>query len=56
MDKDGGYAAVREMFKAGNDKGSVHIVPDAGHHVYLDNPSETNRIVNEAIMAIDKAG
>ena len=52
IDKEGGHVAVKELKKAGNQKATVHIVPDAGHHVYLDNPTETNRIMGEAIKAI----
>jgi cardiolipin-specific phospholipase len=52
MDKDGGHAAVKELQKAGNDGAVVHIVPKAGHHVYLDNPTDTNQLVGEAIKAI----
>jgi cardiolipin-specific phospholipase len=54
MDVDGGHASVKELNKAGNDKAKVHIVPTAGHHVYLDNPEETNRIIDEAIKAVPR--
>ena len=52
MDVEGGRTSAEELRKAGNEHASVHIVPKAGHHVYLDNPEDTNRIVDEAIKAI----
>ncbi|KAK4683550.1 cardiolipin-specific phospholipase, partial [Tremellales sp. Uapishka_1] len=52
MDMKGGHASVVELNKAGNTKARVHVVPKAGHHVYLDNPDETNRIIQEAIQSI----
>ena len=56
MDVDGGHASVEELRKAGNNKATVHIVPKAGHHVYLDNPESTNRIIDEAIKAMPRVG
>ena len=56
MDVDGGHASVEELRKAGNDQAKVHVVPDAGHHVYLDNSDETNRIIDEAIKALPRVG
>jgi cardiolipin-specific phospholipase len=52
MDVDGGHASVKELSAAGNSKGVVHVVPKAGHHLYLDNPEVTNRLIDEAIKAI----
>jgi len=54
MDVDGGHASVEELRKAGNDKGSVHVVPKAGHHLYLDNPGVTNRLIASAINALPR--
>jgi cardiolipin-specific phospholipase len=54
MDVDGGHASVKELSSAGNDRANVHVVPKAGHHVYLDNPEETNRIIDEAIKALPR--
>lgn len=54
MDVDGGHAALDALKKAGNEKSSVHIVKKAGHHVYLDNPEDTNRIIGEAIRALPR--
>ncbi|KAK8849446.1 hypothetical protein IAR55_004779 [Kwoniella newhampshirensis] len=55
MDVDGGRASVEALKKAGNDNASIHVVPKAGHHLYLDNPEFTNRILDEAIKAIPKS-
>ncbi|ORX38070.1 Alpha/Beta hydrolase protein [Kockovaella imperatae] len=54
MDVDGGKASVEALTKAGNKNGSVHVVEKAGHHVYLDNAEETNRIIREAIASLPK--
>jgi cardiolipin-specific phospholipase len=52
MDLDGGKASVRALEKAGNNDASVHVVAKAGHHVYLDNPDDTNKIIGDAIRAV----
>ncbi|WWD20070.1 hypothetical protein CI109_104544 [Kwoniella shandongensis] len=52
MDVDGGHASVEALKKAGNQKASVHVIPKAGHHLYLDNPEVTNKILDQAIKAI----
>lgn len=54
MDVDGGRASLKILKEAGNTGSSVHVVPGAGHHVYLDNSEETNRLIGEAIRAIPK--
>jgi cardiolipin-specific phospholipase len=54
MDVQGGHASAAELKKAGNDQCAVHVVKNAGHHVYLDNPDDTNRIIGDAIKAIPK--
>jgi len=54
MDVDGGHASVEELRKAGNGKAAVHVVPKAGHHLYLDNPEVTNRLIANAINALPK--
>lgn len=54
MDADGGRASVEELKKAGNEHGNVHVVPKAGHHLYLDNPEESNRLIDAAIRALPK--
>ncbi|KAL7424896.1 hypothetical protein Q5752_000582 [Cryptotrichosporon argae] len=50
MDVEGGRASARRLAKAGNDKAKVYVVPGAGHHLYLDNPDFTNKVVREAIV------
>jgi cardiolipin-specific phospholipase len=54
MDVEGGRASVKELNKAGNRNANVHVVPKAGHHVYLDNPERTNQLIGEAIKALPK--
>ncbi|WVQ75218.1 hypothetical protein IAR50_004830 [Cryptococcus sp. DSM 104548] len=49
MDVQGGYDSKKALAEAGNDKCDVHVVPKAGHHLYLDNPEVSNRILREAI-------
>lgn len=46
MDVSGGIEAVSEIKKAtGSDNIPLHIVRDAGHHIYLDNPTDFNNLV-----------
>jgi len=45
MDPNGGYESVRRLKSAGNHEAKTYIVPNAGHHVYLDNPSATNALL-----------
>jgi cardiolipin-specific phospholipase len=54
MDVDGGRASVEALKKAGNEKCSVHVVPKAGHHLYLDNPEVTNRLIDQAIKGLPR--
>ncbi|ORY35011.1 Alpha/Beta hydrolase protein [Naematelia encephala] len=54
MDVDGGRASLKVLKEAGNDNCSVHVVPNAGHHLYLDNPEFSNRVIGEAIQALPK--
>ncbi|ODO00612.1 cardiolipin-specific phospholipase [Cryptococcus wingfieldii CBS 7118] len=49
MDVQGGYDSKKLLAEAGNEKCEVHVVPKAGHHLYLDNPEVSNRILREAI-------
>lgn len=51
MDKAGGKMAVERMKQSGNSNGRVFVVKNAGHHVYLDNPAATNKIMRDAIYA-----
>ena len=52
MDVEGGKASAEALKKAGNDKTKVHVVPNAGHHLYLDNPEHSNKLMDEAIKAV----
>ena len=54
MDVDGGHASVEELRKAGNNMAKVQVVPKAGHHVYLDNPEDTNKMLDAAIKALPR--
>jgi len=51
MDPEGGVKAVENMRQAGNRNGRVHIVPGAGHHVYLDNAPALNELL---VKELDK--
>lgn len=55
MDVQGGRVSATALAKAGNSNCSVHVVPEAGHHLYLDNPEVSNRLLDEAIRAVPKA-
>lgn len=55
MDVQGGHDSAAALAKAGNSNCSVHVVPDAGHHLYLDNPEVSNKLLDEAIRAVPKA-
>ncbi|OWZ68336.1 hypothetical protein AYX15_00748 [Cryptococcus neoformans] len=55
MDVQGGRDSATALAKAGNSNCSVHVVPEAGHHLYLDNPEVSNRLLDEAIRAVPKA-
>ncbi|KIR29587.1 cardiolipin-specific phospholipase [Cryptococcus deuterogattii LA55] len=54
MDVQGGHDSAAALAKAGNNNCSVHVVPDAGHHLYLDNPEVSNKLLDEAIRAVPK--
>ncbi|KZP24586.1 alpha beta-hydrolase [Athelia psychrophila] len=45
MDPEGGAKAVENLRLAGNGQGRMYIVPNAGHHVYLDNVKATNDLM-----------
>lgn len=54
MDVEGGRSSVKELKQAGNENAEVHVIPKAGHHLYLDNPDETNRLLDRAIKALPR--
>ncbi|KAF8529215.1 alpha/beta-hydrolase [Hysterangium stoloniferum] len=45
MDPVGGLKAVENLRAAGNDNAETVIIPGAGHHVYLDNPTAVNELL-----------
>ncbi len=48
MDKSGGEEGSEILRKLGH-KSSVHVVPDAGHNIFLDNPQDFNRVIIEEL-------
>jgi cardiolipin-specific phospholipase len=54
MDVEGGRAAQKVLAEAGNTDVDVHVVKNAGHHLYLDNPDDSNAIIEAAIRAAPK--
>lgn len=54
MDVAGGLECEHILEKEGNTDVQVHVVPGAGHHLYLDNPKFTNRILDERIRSAPK--
>ncbi|BEI92887.1 uncharacterized protein CcaverHIS019_0505150 [Cutaneotrichosporon cavernicola] len=54
MDVEGGWAAKQVLAKAGNKNVDVHVVKNAGHHLYLDNADDSNAIIEAAIRAAPK--
>jgi cardiolipin-specific phospholipase len=52
MDVQGGHDSVKALAKVGNHAGRVFVVKNAGHHVYLDNPDDTNRIIDRAVKGV----
>ncbi|WWC73433.1 uncharacterized protein I206_107401 [Kwoniella pini CBS 10737] len=55
MDVQGGNDSVKALKEAGNSNATCHVVPKAGHHLYLDNPEYTNKLIGQAIKDIPKA-
>ncbi|EIW82537.1 alpha beta-hydrolase [Coniophora puteana RWD-64-598 SS2] len=45
MDPKGGSQSVKHLRHAGNEQGRMYIVPNAGHHLYLDNPKAVNELL-----------
>ncbi|WWC95304.1 hypothetical protein V866_002165 [Kwoniella sp. B9012] len=54
MDVKGGEDSVKLLEESGNTQSSCHVIPKAGHHLYLDNPDYTNKLIDKAIKAIPK--
>ncbi|KAF8450742.1 Alpha/Beta hydrolase protein [Boletus edulis BED1] len=53
MDPVGGLQALENLRLAGNENGRMFVVPNAGHHVYLDNPTATNDLLVEELNRAD---
>jgi len=45
MDPDGGIKSVQKLKDAGNRECQTIIIPNAGHHVYLDNPGAVDELL-----------
>ncbi|SPO48779.1 related to CLD1 - mitochondrial cardiolipin-specific phospholipase [Moesziomyces antarcticus] len=45
MDVRGGKEAVKRLRKQGNAQTNCFVVPNSGHHIYLDNPSPYNSLI-----------
>ncbi|KAI9574883.1 Alpha/Beta hydrolase protein [Boletus coccyginus] len=54
MDPVGGLQALENLRLAGNENGRMFVVPNAGHHVYLDNPTATNDLLIEELNLADQ--
>lgn len=52
MDVKGGNDAQERLRESGNTDVKVRVVSGAGHHLYLDNPDETNQLIDDAIRAV----
>ncbi|EJD52315.1 alpha/beta-hydrolase [Auricularia subglabra TFB-10046 SS5] len=51
MDPTGGTESVKALNAAGNQDAKMYIIPNAGHHVYLDNPRAVNDLI---VRELDK--
>ena len=51
MDEKGGAESVRRLRAAGNHHAKSVVIPYAGHHLYLDNPEATNKLL---VRELDK--
>lgn len=49
MDVRGGKEAVKRLRKQGNDKTNCFVVPNSGHHIYLDNPTPYNSLITRIL-------
>ncbi|KAF9520766.1 hypothetical protein BS47DRAFT_1286696 [Hydnum rufescens UP504] len=45
MDPEGGRESVKRLKAASNPDANIYVVKDAGHHVYLDNPSVVDELI-----------
>ncbi|KAF8709295.1 Alpha beta-hydrolase, partial [Rhizoctonia solani] len=49
MDPAGGKASIERLKAAGNGISKMFMVPDSGHHVYMDNVSAVNRLIKQEL-------
>jgi len=49
MDPKGGYDSVQNLRQAGNKHSRLVMIPNAGHHVYLDNSEAVNKLLVEEL-------
>ncbi|EST06856.1 hypothetical protein PSEUBRA_003856 [Kalmanozyma brasiliensis GHG001] len=49
MDVRGGKEAVKRLRKQGNVKTNCFVVPNSGHHIYLDNPTPYNSLITKIL-------
>lgn len=57
MDVRGGKEAVKRLRKQGNTKTNCFVVPNSGHHIYLDNPSPYNSLIARILRGeVDASG
>jgi len=49
MDPEGGVQCVEKLRQAGNSRGKMYIVRNAGHHVYLDNVKAVNKVLTQEL-------
>ena len=56
MSIDSGRKVQEELEQLGFTNVSVHPVPLSGHHLYLENPTETNRIILEGLKSVRLVG
>ncbi|KAN0097651.1 Alpha/Beta hydrolase fold [Tylopilus felleus] len=54
MDPVGGLQALHNLRQAGNENGRMLVIPNAGHHLYLDNPTATNDLLVEELDLADQ--
>lgn len=54
MNKNGGEYCVQKLVALGDTNTEFQVVKNAGHHIYLDNPDEFNRIVL-GFLGLEKA-
>ncbi len=50
MDVRGGKEAVKRLRKQGNVKTNCFIVPNSGHHIYLDNPKPYDSLIQRILQ------